>query len=234
MSSILSQEEIAALLHGLPAAGGNDAPPAGAAAPADDEARLDALAARCARLCAASMEEQRGRLLELTPQPVRRRPFGSAADSIREASCCCAVELEGLEEPALLVLDRAFVFSLLEEFFGAGGFERPGRRPLTALETMLARKFADRFLAAFDLAGKPSSWHPRCGHSSSLPRLAVLTPDEQPVWHLAFRSLLGGRAGALCLCLPEDFSTHLAVRSALPGPGREKNIPDAAGASGII
>ena len=53
-------------------------------------------------------------------------------------------------------------------------------------------------------------------------------------WHLAFRSLLGGRAGALCLCLPEDFSTHLAVRSALPGPGREKNIPDAAGASGII
>ena len=209
MSSILSQEEIAALLHGLPAAGGNDAPPAGAAAPADDEARLDALAARCARLCAASMEEQRGRLLELTPQPVRRRPFGSVADSIREASCCCAVELEGLEEPALLVLDRAFVFSLLEEFFGAGGFERPDRRPLTALETMLARKFADRFLAAFDLAGKPSSWHPRCGHSSSLPRLAVLTPDEQPVWHLAFRSLLGGRAGAL-------------------------NIPDAAGASGII
>ena len=144
------------------------------------------------------------------------------------------MELEGLEEPALLVLDRAFVFSLLEEFFGAGGFERPGRRPLTALETMLARKFAGRFLAAFDLAGKPSSWHPRCGHSSSLPRLAVLTPDEQPVWHLAFRSLLGGRAGALCLCLPEDFSTHLAVRSALPGPGREKNIPDAAGASGII
>ena len=59
------------------------------------------------------------------------------------------MELEGLEEPALLVLDRAFVFSLLEEFFGAGGFERPGRRPLTALETMLARKFADRFLAAF-------------------------------------------------------------------------------------
>ena len=156
------------------------------------------------------------------------------ADSIREASCCCAVELEGLEEPALLVLDRAFVFSLLEEFFGAGGFERPGRRPLTALETMLARKFADRFLAAFDLAGKPSSWHPRCGHSSSLPRMAVLTPDEQPVWHLAFRSLLGGRAGALCLCLPDGFSTHLAVRSALPGPGREKNIPDAAGASGII
>ena len=204
MSSILSQEEIAALLHGLPAAGGNAAPPAGAAAPADDEARLDALA------------------------------FGSVADSIREASCCCAVELEGLEEPALLVLDRAFVFSLLEEFFGAGGFERPDRRPLTALETMLARKFADRFLAAFDLASKPSSWHPRCGHSSSLPRLAVLTPDEQPVWHLAFRSLLGGRAGALCLCLPEDFSTHLAVRSALPGPGREKNIPDAAGASGII
>ena len=203
MSSILSQEEIAALLHGLPAAGGNDAPPAGAAAPADDEARLDALAARCARLCAASMEEQRGRLLELTPQPVRRRPFGSVADSIREASCCCAVELEGLEEPALLVLD-------------------------------MARKFADRFLAASDLASKPSSWHPRCGHSSSLPRLAVLTPDEQPVWHLAFRSLLGGRAGALCLCLPEDFSTHLAVRSALPGPGREKNIPDAAGASGII
>ena len=97
-----------------------------------------------------------------------------------------------------------------------------------------ARKFADRFLAAFDLASKPSSWHPRCGHSSSLPRLAVLTPDEQPVWHLAFRSLLGGRAGALCLCLPGDFSTHLAVRSALPGPGREKNIPDAAGASGII
>ena len=88
---------------------------------------------------------------------------------------------------------------------------------------MLARKFADRFLAAFDLASKPSSWHPRCGHSSSLPRLAVLTPDEQPVWHLAFRSLLGGRAGVLCLCLPEDFSTHLAVRSALPGPGREKN-----------
>ena len=39
---------------------------------------------------------------------------------------------------------------------------------------------------------------------------------------------------ALCLCLPGDFSTHLAVRSALPGPGREKNIPDAAGASGII
>ena len=140
MSSILSQEEIAALLHGLPAAGGNDAPPAGAAAPADDEARLDALAARCARLCAASMEEQRGRLLELTPLPVRRRPFGSVADSIREASCCCAVELEGLEEPALLVLDRAFVFSLLEEFFGAGGFERPDRRPLTALETMLARR----------------------------------------------------------------------------------------------
>ena len=113
MSSILSQEEIAALLHGLPAAGGNDAPPAGAAAPADDEARLDALAARCARLCAASMEEQRGRLLELTPQPVRRRPFGSVADSIREASCCCAVELEGLKEPALLVLDRAFAFSRL-------------------------------------------------------------------------------------------------------------------------
>ena len=68
-----------------------------------------------------------------------------------------------------------------------------------------------------DLASKPSSWHPRCGHSSSLPRLAVLTPDEQPVWHLAFRSLLGGRAGALCLCLPEDFSTHLAVRSAPAG-----------------
>ena len=90
------------------------------------------------------------------------------------------------------------------------------------------------FLASASVVCKPSSWHPRCGHSSSLPRLAVLTPDEQPVWHLAFRSLLGGRAGALCLCLPEDFSTHLAVRSALPGPGREKNIPDAAGASGII
>lgn len=234
MSSILSQEEIAALLHGLPAAGGKDVPSAEAAAPADGEARLDALAARCARLCAASMEEQRGRLLELTPLPVRLRPFGSVADGIREASCCCAVDLEGLEEPALFVLDRAFVFSLLEEFFGAGGFERPGRRPLTALETMLARKFADRFLAAFDLAGKPSSWHPRCGHSLSLPRLAVLVPDEQPVWHLAFRSLLGGRPGALHLCLPEDFSTHLAVRSALPGPGRKKNIPDAAGASGIV
>ena len=213
MSSILSQEEIAALLHGLPAAGGDGAPPAGTAAPADAGARLDALAARCARLCAASMEEQRGRLLVLTPLPVRYRPFGVVADSIREASCCCAVRLDGLEEPALLVLDRDFVFSLLDEFFGAGGFARPGQRPLTALETMLARKFAERSL--------------------SLPRLALLTPDGQPVWHLAFRALLGGRAGALHLCLPEDFPARLAAGPALAGAGREKDIPDTAGASGM-
>ena len=233
MSSILSQEEIAALLHGLPAAGGDGAPPAGTAAPADAGARLDALAARCARLCAASMEEQRGRLLVLTPLPVRYRPFGVVADSIREASCCCAVRQAGLEEPALLVLDRDFVFSLLDEFFGAGGFARPGQRPLTALETMLARKFAERFLAAFDLAGKPSSWHPCCGRSLSLPRLALLTPDGQPVWHLAFRALLGGRAGALHLCLPEDFPARLAAGPALADAGREKDIPDTAGASGM-
>lgn len=219
MSSLLSHEEIAALLHGLPATGKQEsAPPVAAAAPPDDAGRLDALAARCARLCAASLEEQRGRLLELTPQPVRRRPFSGVADGIREASCCCAVRLEGQDEPALLVLDRAFVFSLLEEFFGAGACTRPGQRPLTALETMLARKFADRFLAAFDLACKPASWHPRCGRSLSLPRLALLTPDEQPVWHLAFRAVLGGRSGGLHLCLPEAFSDRFAALTAAPSP----------------
>lgn len=217
MSNLLSHEEIAALLHGLPATGkDHSAPPVAAAAPPDHAGRLDALAARCARLCAASLEEQRGRLLELAPLPVRRRPFGAVADGIREASCCCAVALEGQDEPALLVLDRAFVFSLLEEFFGAGSCERPGERPLTALETMLARKFAERFLAAFDLACKPASWHPRCGRGLSLPRLSLLTPDERPVWHLAFRAVLGGRAGSLHFCLPEAFSDSFAALTAGP------------------
>lgn len=251
MSSILSQDEISALLHGLPVKEG--AAPATApgtaamtAGDATTAALLDGLAGRCARLCAASMEADRGRLLELEPLPVRICAFGQAAERIREAACCCAVTLDGTAGPegpgsqdgpacavgpGLLALDRALVFSLLEVFLsGAGSFERPAGRPLTALETMLAGKFAGRFLAAFERAGRPGARSLRCGRSLSLPRLALLTPDDEPVWQLAFRAGLEGRSGNLYLCLPESFVRQLTdVRG---DGGREQKVPEAADASG--
>ena len=254
MSSILSQDEISALLHGLPVKEGAApvaAPVAAAmtAGEATTAALLDGLAGRCARLCAASMEEDRGRLLELEPLPVRLCAFGQAAERIREASCCCAVSLDdtaGMERPdglagpdgpawaggpGLLALDRALVFSLLEVFLaGSGRFERPAGRPLTALETMLADKFAGRFLAAFGRAGRPGARPLRRGRSLSLPRLALLTPDDEPVWQLAFRAGLEGRSGNLYLCLPEGLVRQLTdVRG---DGGRDQKVPEAAGASG--
>ena len=169
---ILSQEEVDALLRGVatePDAPAEEAAPAGGIRPYDIgrqerivRGRMPALELvneRFVRMLRTALSEFSHRSTEVTAGPVRVIKYGEFVRNLVVPTNLNLVQVKPLRGTALMVLEPALVFQLVDQLFGGKG-RQPARvegREFTPTEMRIIRRVLD---LAFDCYQR--AWEPVC------------------------------------------------------------------------
>ena len=217
--SVLSQDEIDALLHGveegsLPA-GSGAFEPEGEVVPFDFKdqehlsrnqfPQLEIINQRFLRDFDSSLYRMFKHAVEVEAEPVQLSKYGEYIDSIETPSAINLVQVHPLNGSALLVMDQLLVFLAVDNYFGGGGriHQDPDKSEFTPTETRIIQMLMD--LVFRDL-GK--AWEPVAElrfeylKSEVNPRFTNILTSSEVVVISRFRIRLNGGEGQMQLVLP--------------------------------
>jgi len=217
--SVLSQDEIDALLHGveegsLPA-GGGAFEPEGEVVPFDFKdqehlsrnqfPQLEIINQRFLRDFDSSLYRMFKHAVEVEAEPVQLSKYGEYIDSVETPSAINLVQVHPLNGSALLVMDQLLVFLAVDNYFGGGGrlHQDPDKSEFTPTETRIIQMLMD--LVFRDL-GK--AWEPVAElrfeylKSEVNPRFTNILTSSEVVVISRFRIRLNGGEGQMQLVLP--------------------------------
>ncbi len=217
--SVLSQDEIDALLHGveegsLPA-GSGAFEPEGEVVPFDFKdqehlsrnqfPQLEIINQRFLRDFDSSLYRMFKHAVEVEAEPVQLSKYGEYIDSVETPSAINLVQVHPLNGSALLVMDQLLVFLAVDNYFGGGGriHQDPDKSEFTPTETRIIQMLMD--LVFRDL-GK--AWEPVAElrfeylKSEVNPRFTNILTSSEVVVISRFRIRLNGGEGQMQLVLP--------------------------------
>jgi flagellar motor switch protein FliM len=179
--------------------------------------------------CALALSETLGALLrgavDAQPAAVEQVPAGEFLEPLPAA--CLAPWGRALGATALLQLDGALLWALLDRVLGGSGPEAPEDRPLTEIEQEIFEPVLGRLGQTLRESWRPAVALESCGARPLGPgeASALLAPGD-PLLLLTFALRLGETAGRLRLAFPSAVAGALlrqfAPREAPPAPSAQR------------
>jgi flagellar motor switch protein FliM len=144
----------------------------------------------------------------------------------------CGLSMEGLAGDALLEIDPALAFALVERRAGASSAGQAPCRGLSELEEALLEGLVVRLLCCLREAWAPTlELKPRLSSFESSPCYAGLAEPGEMVALVTLEASVGGSQGMMNLCLPyPSMAPFLSPREEAPAGGQEPLLgPDELG-----
>ncbi len=237
--TFLSQDEVDALLDGVPGAAAADADaPAGAVQDYDLARRdpltraslptLDSVHERFARGLQSALSAFAGRRATVTAGATRIRPYAAFVDEVAGPAHFNLMQVRPLRGNALLVCDPSLVSAMVDMLFGGDGHPHPasGTREFSTAEQHIGRRIAEVACEAWRQAWSgtyPLELAPV--RSEALPRFVAIAGAADLVVSARFEIEAAHCNGALHLCIP--YSTFEPIRQTLhAAPAAEAQAPD--------
>lgn len=233
MDKILEQDEIDALLRGLPE---DDIEPeshrpdseTGAVPfdlstleriPSDALPALEMVYGRFARLAANALAQALHRRVGILPISMTTHPYGEFMDSLPVHTALAIFKMAPLRGHGLLAMDSPLVFALVEHFFGGGGSPRPRieHRDFTPIEQALVDRVARSALTQLQESWKPvREVHCQRLRTEATPQFTRSMPPSEPIRVASFEVTVENAAGSLLVCLPCATIAPLRRRLQVP------------------
>ncbi len=143
--------------------------------------------------------------VEVAPRPWRDERWGLYARRLPVPTSLNVLEIRGQNVKGVITLDAAFVFTLVDIFFGGDGKGRrtEGDAEFTPMEVRLVRKFVTAIVQDMREAWKPFVLIDfQLGASEINPIFAAVAAGSDPVCVTGFDLLLGGREFHFEIVLP--------------------------------
>ncbi len=217
--SVLSQDEIDALLHGVEEgnvpAGSGRFQPDGEVVPFDFKdqehlsrnqfPQLELINQRFLRDFDASLYHMFKRTLAVEVEPVRLLKYGEFIDSIESPAAINLIQIQPLNGTALLVMDRLLVFLAVDSYFGGGGRiqQEPEKSEFTLTEERIIQMLREAVFLDLERAWEPvSRLHFEHLKSEVNPRFTNILTASEVVVVSRFRIRFSGGEGTMQLVLP--------------------------------
>ena len=159
--------------------------------------------------------------VEVRLAAIDQLPYGKFVHSLEDPSYFSVLNAEPLGDRAMLDIELAILYPLLDRLLGGHADDPPPRRPPSDLELPLAARIVRVFLK--DLQDAWQNVLPlqfEVLQVGSHPRLLRVLPSDETVVLLNFALTVGDRQGAMRLCFPcraiRQIADKSAARSRLP------------------
>lgn len=173
---------------------------------ADKAPALESISERMSSLLKITARRFFRQSVEVSPRAWRDERWGLYARRLPVPTSLNVLEIRGQNTKGVITLDAAFVFTLVDIFFGGDGKGRraEGESEFTPMEVRLVRKFVAAILQDLREAWKPFAVVDfQLGASEINPIFAAVAAGSDPVCVTGFDLLLGGREFHFDVVLPE-------------------------------
>ena len=219
-NKVLSQQEVASLLHAKKGTAADSTPSTppdsmiGRVVPYDfkrpervgkEQMRaLQTLHEGLSRSFSASLSAMLRSIVDVQLTSVDQLTYGEFVYSLENPTCFCVIQATPLDGRLLLDLNPSILYPVIDRMLGGNAQgETPTRRPLTEIELRLVSRVTDLFLEELQRAWlNVIDLDLSVEQVESNPQLVQIVPPNEVVILVGFELTLGEKKGMLNFCIP--------------------------------